>query len=34
MPEIFDYDDETQDFTVDNDSPNDVTFVLDGTTTF
>lgn len=34
MPETYDYDDETQDVTVDYDSPSDVVFVLDGVTTF
>lgn len=34
MPTTYDYDDETQDMTVDYDSPSDVTFVPDGTTTF
>jgi hypothetical protein len=34
MPNFIDYDDETNDFDVEQDSPSDVTYVLDGLLSF
>lgn len=34
MPEVYDYDDETNDVFVDADSPNDSVYIPDGLTSF